>query len=71
MPVQQAPCTAPESEQLLPSPGGGVLSRNHCQASLGLPKGQQRSSGAWATWSCEWWYIQRRAAEVMRGALVP
>ena len=23
------------------------------------------------TWSWEWWYIHRRAAEVMLGALVP
>lgn len=26
---------------------------------------------SWVTWSCEWWYIQRSAAEVMLGALVP
>lgn len=29
------------------------------------------SGDSWVTWSWEWWYIQRRAAEVMLGALVP
>lgn len=48
------------------------LLRNHLKVMLASRREkkwgfQQRG----VTWSCEWWYIHRRAAEVMLGALGP